>query len=306
MQATPDAAARQAEALQLGLPDLREDVEGEVKPSKISWCDFSGGDLNFVRRGYTPGDCECSPGCENCYNLRIHARFPFLPEKTMIYADKLEHLIGKRFPKYSPKRGAPHKPMCFPCDTGDLFHENVPTDFIIHAFSIMAQRRDVSWLVLTKRPTRMNAVLFGEEGSYYLGGGDWYRNIRLMVSVENQQMADERIPELLKHWRGPNGVSVEPMLAAVDLRPWMMDGMPHDHHPKYKRYEYPTGALNWVICGAESGPNRRPFQVEWAEDLYDQCRAANVPYWFKQGSALRPGQNDELPNYGAVKEWPND
>lgn len=193
----------------------------------------------------------------------------------------------------------------FVCSMSDLFHPNVPVWAIHQVFGVMAMCKSMTFYVLTKRPRRMNSVLFGEEGDYYLGGGDYHLNIRLMVSVENQRWADERIPELLKCWRGPNGVSVEPMLEPVDLRPWMMDGMPHDHHPKYKRYEYPTGALSWVIAGGESGPRRRPFDVAWAEDLYEQCKAAGVPFFGKQNSGLRPGV-PLLIHGQEVKQWPND
>jgi len=62
--------------------------------------------------------------------------------------------------------------------------------------------------------------------------------------------------------------------------------------------------IDWVICGGESGSNRRPFDKQWAVDLYNQCDAANVPFFFKQGSALKPGQDAELPSYGIVREWP--
>jgi protein gp37 len=62
--------------------------------------------------------------------------------------------------------------------------------------------------------------------------------------------------------------------------------------------------IDQVIVGAESGPNRRPFDVAGAQDLYEQCKAAGVPFFYKQGSALRPGQEDDLPGIGKVKEWP--
>lgn len=278
-----------------------------MKPSKIGFTDFSAGDLNFVT-GCTP----VSMGCRECYARRIYERAGRDFSNVVLHPTKLRRLERKRFPEYSPKRGAPHKPMCFVCDTGDLFHEKVPADFIIHAFEVMRYRADVKWLVFTKRMERANSVLFGEEGGFYLGGGDYYGNIRLIVSAENQEWADRRIRELLLYWLGPNGVSVEPMLAPVDLMTWFMP-----YHcpncdaklgqricPLCGAEGYERTSLDWVICGAESGANRRPFDVAWAEDLYEQCKAAGIPYFFKQGSALRPGQNDELPNYGRIKQWP--
>lgn len=276
-----------------------------MKLSKIGWCDFSGGDLNFVT-GCTPR----SEGCRECYGRRIYERFGRDFSKVTLHPDKLRRLERKRFPMYSLKRGAPHKPMCFPVDTGDLFHEKVPTDFIAWAFDVMSYRKDIEWLVLTKRPKRMNSVLFGEEGNYYLGGGDWYSNIRLMVSVENQRWADERIPELLKEWQGPNGVSVEPMLEGIDLH--LIRHEPCSHPGCFSHVSHPCEGcgyqagklpLHWVICGAESGPKRRPFSLKAAEDLYDQCTAAGLPFFGKQASGLRPGV-PLLIRGNEVHQWP--
>ena len=126
-----------------------------MKISKIGWCDYSGGPLNIVFRGSTSGDCERGPGCANCYVRSLDNRFHFLPEHTTYYPDKLVKLARMKFPEFSPKRGAPHKPMAFLADTGDLFHENVPDEFIEQAFAAMIYRQDVVWQVLTKREERM-------------------------------------------------------------------------------------------------------------------------------------------------------
>ena len=258
-----------------------------MKESNIGYTDFSAGDANFVT-GCTP----CSEGCTNCYARRIYKRWG-LDFTVRTHPDKLARLARATFPEYSPKRGRPYKPMVFPVDTGDIFHEQVPVDFILSAFSIMSARRDVDWQILTKRPKRMNAVLFGEEGGYYLGGGDFYGNIRLMVSVENQKRADERIPELLRHWEGPNGVSYEPALGPVDFGCWL-------------EYDASVGTepeLDQIIVGAESGPNRRPFDMQWARDVRDQCKKAGVAFFGKQDSGLYPGK-PLLIDGKEIKEWP--
>jgi len=84
------------------------------------------------------------------------------------------------------------------------------------------------------------------------------------VTAENQEMADLRLPELMKV-NGNRWVSVEPMLSAVDLRPYL----PH---------------LGCVVCGSETGKHKRPMQIEWARSLRDQCAEAGVPFFFKMGS----------------------
>ena len=88
-------------------------------------------------------------------------------------------------------------------------------------------------------------------------------------------MADSRIPPLLELPAAVRWVSAEPLLRPVDLG------------------EYIEG-LDWVVVGGESGPGRRPMDYAWARSLRDQCRDSGVPFFYKQGNALRPGQDDEL------------
>ena len=108
------------------------------------------------------------------------------------------------------------------------------------------------------------------------------------VSVEDKPRADERIPLLLQTPAAVHFLSVEPMLEIVNLVSidggggyyfnCLEDRVPFGH------YEYKTG-INWVICGGESGPGARPFNLEWAASLLKQCRAAGVPFFMKQTGA---------------------
>ena len=284
----------------LSVPPERDGLGAvEMRTSSISWTDYSSNDLNFIT-GCTP----VSAGCQNCYARAIYERFGKDHSKVEIHPDKLARLATMRFHEHSPKRGAPHTPLAFVVDTGDLFHEDVPASVIVAALEVMASRTDVIWQVLTKRPERFQPVLYGAEGGWYLGGNDYWPNIHLGVTVENQAMADERIPLLLDTPAAVHWISVEPMLGPVDMRQVVMqDG---DHlGPTMHNWGCDTG-LDWVVCGGESGPNRRPFDVAWALNLYEQCAAARVPYWYKQGSALKPGQAAVLPGYGVVQEWPEE
>lgn len=277
-----------------------------MKSSSISWTDYSGGAANIVLRGSTAGDCECSPGCANCYMLALHNRFGCLPERTAFYPEKLARLAKTRFPEWSPKRGEGHRPMVFVADGGDIFHEDVPDGFIANAFAVMLGRYTVTWQVLTKRAQRMHDLL--NDRSFwklvhgyadrawqpvYVYPADY---LWLGVTVENQQAADERIPLLLKTPAAVRWISAEPLLGPVDLTAIECDRL-------LAMFTW-KGRINWVVAGAESGPNRRPFDVQWAVGLYEQCRAAGVPYFFKQSGALKPGQGAELPGYGVVQQWP--
>jgi len=186
-----------------------------MKPSKIGWTDFSGGDLNFVT-GCTP----ISEGCKNCYARRIYDRFGRDFSQVTFHADKLARLQRKRFPKYSPKRGEGYRPMAFVVDTGDLFHPDVTDEQIEAAFRVMIERDDVVWQVLTKRAERMQLLL-----SFWHGIGTYPLyyppNIWLGVTVENQRCADERIPLLMQAPAQVRFISAEPLLEAIDISSYL-------------------------------------------------------------------------------------
>ncbi len=270
-----------------------------MKISAIGWTDYSGGDLNFAT-GCTP----VSEGCHSCYARRIYERFGRDFSQVTFHEDKLRRLSRMRLPQYSPKRGAPYRPMCFVVETGDLFHEALASEHIQLALSELALWRHIIWQVLTKRPERM-----AREVRYWCDSRrvkTMPSNVWLGVTAENQRRADERIPLLLDTPAAVRFVSVEPMLEPVDLSVAIfgdssaeMTGM--NAISFIDGYGY---GLDWVICGAESGPNRRPFDPQWAVDLYEQCREAGVKFFGKQDSAFRPGEPLMLGDYGVVQEWP--
>ena len=185
----------------------------------------------------------------------------------------------------------------FPVDLGDLFHEEIEEDFVLAVLDMMLTRDDADWVVLTKRAKRMYSII-----KHWLEFNELKRvpaHIWLMVTAENQKRADERIPILLQIKAQVRGVSLEPMLEPIDLSgPWHVPG-----HNVHATTEYLQDMLHWVIVGAESGPERRLFEVSWAEDVYEQCKIAGVPFFFKQQSGLRPGTNPTLGGH-EIKEFP--
>jgi len=124
----------------------------------------------------------------------------------------------------------------------------------------------------------------------------WIENppdfIRVGVTVENQEMADKRIPVLLNSWKGKNFISVEPMLSEITLTKWIGCNCPHDCYGAdvHNIYcpasdKYVGKKLDQIICGCESGANMkpgRPCNIEWIRDLRDQCIDAKVPFFLKQ------------------------
>jgi len=152
----------------------------------------------------------------------------------------------------------------FVCSMGDIFHSNVPTDFIDKVLEIIAACPQHTFLMLTKRPENIEDKLYGGKGARVLGGGDYLPNLGLGVTVENQD-AVKRILHLLKIPAAMRFVSVEPMLEPVKLG--LAKGLP---------------GLDWVICGEESGPNARHVGDGPIRDLKNQCVAAGVPFMLKQ------------------------
>ena len=239
--------------------------------SKIEWTDATWNPVT--------GCVKVSPGCAHCYAERLTLRFnrggPYLPGKATIemHHDRLREPLRWRRPR-----------RVFVCSMSDLFHEEVPDDFIGDVFRVMEDARAHTFQVLTKRSQRL-----GEwhelHGYYQACYRRWPSNVWVGVSVENQYWADRRIPDLLEVNAGVRFLSVEPLLKPVDLTPYL-DG------------------IQWVIVGGESGPRARPMSAEWARSIRDQCAGAVVPFFFKQwggptsksGGRLLDGRlHDEYP-----------
>ena len=192
----------------------------------------------------------------------------------------------------------------------DLFHQDVPIDFIANVWAVMRLAEQHTFVVLTKRAERMQAVLtssdFGMEyrdcinvltGGGLTGFDQPLPNVWVGVSIENQKTADERIPLLLGTPAAKRVVSYEPALGDVDLEYYFYFSGPSTAGPwrdclGRKRggggiggqmmSVKPSNDIDWLIMGGESGPGARPMHPDWARSMRDQCLAAGVPFFFKQ------------------------
>jgi protein gp37 len=200
--------------------------------------------------------------------------------------------------------------VVFVADMGDMFHEKVPFEYIAALFGVMAATSHITYILLTKRAKRLRefyewvqreaaAAVVWNGGKIGAGGKPlahfcatmaleqvraqmtnfqfsaacnqpWpLPNVWTGVSVESQDYV-WRVEELLKvpavgHW-----VSVEPMLSAVQMADLC------------NAYLLDDPAVDGIVCGCESGPGRRPFELDWARSLRDQCAEAGVPFYLKQ------------------------
>jgi protein gp37 len=156
------------------------------------------------------------------------------------------------------------------CFMGDICHPNVLWPWVEHVLEVVNMCPQHTFMFLTKRPERLPEVFYGV--------GECFDNFWLGVTVCNQQEADEKIPLLLRVPAAKHFISIEPMLAPIDLR------------KAYPRADYPgcyaqlIAFLDLVIVGAETGHSARPMQPDWARDIIAQCKAAGVPFWYKKGS----------------------
>jgi protein gp37 len=158
---------------------------------------------------------------------------------------------------------------------GDLFHRRVLDVEIKKTLDVLSGNRYVDFQLLTKRPKRALDVINA--------WGTLPENVWFGMTCENQRRLDERLPILRKVNAAVKWLSIEPMLEAITIPSF--DG------------------ISWVVVGGESGDNRRLFDVAWARAIRDQCRAAGVPFFYKQGSGRRPGSDPYLDGE-LVQEWP--
>ena len=200
---------------------------------------------------------KISAGCRNCYAerwaIRLAGRSGY-PKKNpftvTLHKDRLQEPRKWRKPQ-----------RIFVCSMGDLFHERVLCRWLYQIYGEMNALPRHEFIVLTKRPFNLQSFLFRH--SQYASS-----NIIHMVSCENQKMAEHRLSILTEikfkfGYQFRIGVSVEPMLGPIDLKPWI-------------------GRLDWVICGCESGSGRRPCDPAWIKGLRDQCVAVGIPFFLKQ------------------------
>lgn len=243
--------------------------------------------IEWTERTWNPvtGCSKVTPGCDNCYAERVTNRF-----KLQRFTDILFHVNRLNEPLSVRKPS-----MFFVCSMGDLFHDQVPFDFVSKVFMVMASAPRHTFQVLTKRPGRM---------AYYAKHllNRWPPNIWAGTSVESAKYLP-RLDVLARVPAKVRFVSAEPLLGPLNLRPWLRcvecDDGPHGEHQGQSH----EGSLDWVIVGGESGPGARPMHPAWVRDIRDQCAAARAPLFVKQDSGPRPGMRGRLPDdLWALKE----
>ena len=236
----------------------------------------------------TTGCTRVSAGCDHCYADRLsrrllantyRARLPVVNTE----ANRRDPFAVRTWPERLAIPGSWCRPRrVFVNSMSDLFHKDVPEEFVRSCFQVMLGVGRHVYQVLTKRPARAakfvnrNADLFptGLPSHIWIG-----------TSVEDQSVA-YRVRHLLGVRAAVRFLSCEPLIGPLDLS----DFLPrHEGERQLGRGADPgPSRLHWVIAGGESGPGARRMAPEWPRLLRDQCRAWGVPFFFKQWGGRTP------------------
>lgn len=232
--------------------------------TKIQWADST---LNPI-----VGCSKISDGCANCFAEKMARRLKAMGlAQYQGVVDEAgwtgtvaldEAALGKPF-RWKKSRRIFAGSMC------DLFHDHVPFGWVDALFATIGFSRQHTYLLLTKRPERM-AEWFEGRGLYNSEIGAWpWHHVWLGVTVESEKYLP-RVETLLKIPAAVRLVSIEPMLEKFG--PYSLDAF----------WGEPGRGIDWVICGPETGPGKRPFDYDWARALRDQCSEMGVPFFFKK------------------------
>ena len=233
----------------------------------------------------TTGCNQVSPGCDNCYALTLAKRLKAMGSpKYQDDGDTTTSGPGFRLTLHPGSLDLPRSwrtpRVVFVDSMSDLFHPEVPLGFLREVFAVMSETPRHTYQVLTKRSHRLRDLAMELE---------WPENVWMGVSVENSRYRFRvdhlrTVPAILRF------LSVEPLigpLPSLDL-----------------------AGIHWVIVGGESGPGARPMAESWVQDIRDQCRSADVPFFFKQwggrtpkagGRTLDGRTYDDMPRVAAVR-----
>ena len=295
------------------------------------------------------GCTEISPGCANCYAVRMANRQQGMGTPKYAGTVTKDARGALRWSgRINLDDAALREPLrwrksrlVFVNSMSDLFHQDVPVEFIAKVFAIMALAKRLTFQLLTKRADRMRAVLSDptflgrveslHETFYYDHFGTTAEseeafpgyatlplpNVWLGVSVENQHFADERIPQLLATPAAIRWLSCEPLLGPVNLTIMFRDIpdcdlsftgvntlIPSVPGQCGHRNHGHLPRIDWVIVGGESGPGSRPMHPQWARSLRDQCVDAGVQFLFKQWGEHSPCPDGAWHGLGPVGKPP--
>ena len=236
--------------------------------------------IQWTNHTFNPwyGCTQISSACDHCY-AKVWGEERF--HRVVWNGPPRRSSAGKWREPYRWNRAAQGcRASVFCLSLGDFFDNQVPPDWRADLWRLIGECRQLDWLILTKRPQNIAKML--------PDGWPW-PHVMLGVTVENQAEAARRLPILTRIPAAGRFVSAEPLLEAINLRPWLG-----------------PDRVGWVIVGGESGKQHRLFDPEWASILLHQCREAGAAFFMKQLGGY-PDHRSEIADFPAalrVREWP--
>jgi protein gp37 len=233
------------------------------QPTKIEW---TGTSWNPVT-----GCTKISPGCQHCYAERMAKRLQKMGQqkykdgfKVTLHYEELEQPLKWKKPQ-----------VIFVNSMSDLFHKDIPDNFIMKMFEAMQKANWHTFQILTKRSERLVKLA---------PKLPWPGNIWMGVSVENAnyvyRMHDlGQVPAYIRF------VSMEPLLGSIG--------------------KFPYNKIDWVIVGGESGPHARPIEQSWVIEIRNQCITHDIPFFFKQWGGVNKKKSGRLLEGKFWDETPN-
>ncbi len=220
------------------------------------------------------GCTKASTGCLHCYMFRRDesvGRDPTVVRKTQSFNLPVRIL---RSGPYKGRYKVPAGSTYFTCFSSDFFHASAD-EWRSEAWDAMRERSDCSFFLITKRPERIAEHL---PPNWNTG----WDHVTIAVTCENQAMADKRLPIYLELPLRHKSIMIEPMLTAVDLRPF------------FSRY---PGEIESVSVGGESGPEARPCNYAWVLDVHMQCVEEGISFSYHQTGArlIKGGREYNIP-----------
>lgn len=254
--------------------------------TKIEWTDHT----------FNPwiGCTKVGPGCDHCYaeNL-MDTRMGVAvwgPGNTRVRTKEANWKMPLRWNAQADAFMAQHgrRQRVFCASLADVFDNAVDPAWRDDLWALIRETPNLDWLLLTKRIGNVLGMLPMDFNPHT------YPHVWLGATIVNQPEADRDITKLLAVNARVRFLSMEPLLAGVDLtKVWVPNGILRNMVPALSK-------IDWVIVGGESGPGARPMHPDWARSLRDQCEAAGVPFLFKQWGEWKPISQMEEAEHGAL------
>jgi protein gp37 len=238
-----------------------------AEDSTIEWTDSTWNPVT--------GCTKISAGCDNCYAERLSERFRGVAGHP--FSNGFDLTLRPERIDLPLRWARPRK--IFVNSMSDLFHKEIPEEFINRVFDTMDCATWHVFQVLTKRSSRMRDYIRARYGPMGAPGQLW-----LGVSVEDSGKVS-RIRHLRQAHAQIRFLSIEPLIGQIP--------------------DLPLDGIDWVIVGGESGPSARPIQACWVRNIRDQCLAARVPFFFKQWGGFRAKSGGRTLDGREWNQWPS-